>query len=251
MLPANGRGPGIKFAVHGLILDAKAEHLETHAAPDGQTLRAEIHAGDFGGYWLSSTNLSFVIALTAYAVEVAITAKNIGKEIEPIAIGWHPYFVIPSGDRSQARLHVPAAMVAVANDAIPTGRLVRSKERSTIINRPVEFPSTTIHSIPTFPTSGGPMERSMPEWSILRSSTGFVSKAYRLKSRQSKFFTQRQVIRSRRGPVQLHGSVWQGMERDKHRHGVASSPSIRDLEGPAGVIHTRVKLIYLRLESHG
>jgi galactose mutarotase-like enzyme len=82
-----------------------------------------IHAGNFGGHWLSDTDLSFSIALTGEAVEAAVTAKNVGRELEPMAIGWHPYFAIPSGDRAQARLHVPAAMMAVANDAIPTGQL--------------------------------------------------------------------------------------------------------------------------------
>ena len=124
VLPANGRGPGMKMAVHGLILDSKAENLKTHTTPNGQTETAEIHAGDFGGHWLSSTNLSFAVALTADAVDVTITARNIGKETEPMAIGWHPYFVIPSGDRAQTRLHIPATMVAVANDAIPTGQLI-------------------------------------------------------------------------------------------------------------------------------
>ncbi len=33
-----------------------------------------------------------------------------------MAIGWHPYFSIPSGDRTQARLHLPASRRAVVND---------------------------------------------------------------------------------------------------------------------------------------
>jgi aldose 1-epimerase len=43
-----------------------------------------------------------------------------------MSIGWHPYFAIPSGDRSQARLHIPATYVAVVNnydDVFPTGKL--------------------------------------------------------------------------------------------------------------------------------
>jgi len=44
----------------------------------------------------------------------------------PIGIGWHPYFALPSGNRQQARLHIPAKMRAVANnydDVFPTGDL--------------------------------------------------------------------------------------------------------------------------------
>ncbi len=130
-LPANsgGKAPGSskqgssKYAMHGLILNAKTEDLQTHSTADGQTETGVIHAGNFGGHWLSDTDLSFSIALTGGAVDAVVTAKNVGRELEPMAIGWHPYFAIPSGDRAQARLHVPAAMMAVANDAIPTGQL--------------------------------------------------------------------------------------------------------------------------------
>jgi len=127
VLPGGGRGAPRPFAIHGLILKSKAENLHTLTTPDGQTETAEIDAGDFGGHWLSSTELNFRIALTAEAVDVTVTAKNVGKEAEPMAIGWHPYFRIPSGDRAQARIHVPGAMVAVANQAIPTGQLIPVK----------------------------------------------------------------------------------------------------------------------------
>ena len=126
VLPANsgGRQPGAsKYAIHGLILDSKVEDLQTQTTADGETETGVIHAGNFGGHWLSDTDLHFSIALTGGTIEAAITAKNVGKELEPMAIGWHPYFAIPSGDRAQARLHVPAAMMAVANDSIPTGQL--------------------------------------------------------------------------------------------------------------------------------
>ena len=55
-----------------------------------------------------------------------ITAKNVGSAAEPMAIGWHPYFALPSGDRTQARLHIPAAKLAEVNnydDVFPTGKL--------------------------------------------------------------------------------------------------------------------------------
>ncbi len=43
-----------------------------------------------------------------------------------MAIGWHPYFAIPSGDRTQARLHIPAAKLAAVDNydqVFPTGEL--------------------------------------------------------------------------------------------------------------------------------
>lgn len=128
-LPANwqGKNPGARpHAMHGLILDSQAGDLRTVTTPDGQTETAVIHAGNFGGHWLSSTDLTFNVALSGDSVELIVTASNVGSESEPMAIGWHPYFALPSGDRAQARLHVPASMVATVNnydDVFPTGQL--------------------------------------------------------------------------------------------------------------------------------
>jgi aldose 1-epimerase len=128
-LPANfpSKQPGGRVvAIHGLITQAKVEDLQTQTTPDGQTVTGVVHAGDFGGHWLSDTDLNLTIALTGDAVDATITARNVGKELEPISIGWHPYFQIPSGHRAQVRLHIPASTMAVVNnysDAFPTGQL--------------------------------------------------------------------------------------------------------------------------------
>jgi len=115
-----------KHAMHGLILASQTDNVQTLPIADGQSLTGVIHAGDFGGHWLSQTDLSFVITLTGSAVDATIVAKNVGKDPEPMAIGWHPYFAIPSGDRKQVLLHIPAQQVAAINnyqDVFPTGDL--------------------------------------------------------------------------------------------------------------------------------
>ena len=128
-LPANwsGKKAGApKHAIHGLILESKAEDVKTEDTSDGQTVTGTIHAGNFGGYWPSDTDLDFKIELHANAVDAIITAKNTGKTAEPMGIGWHPYFSIPSGDRTQVRLEVPGSMLAEVNnydDVFPTGKL--------------------------------------------------------------------------------------------------------------------------------
>src|SRR5271163_853443 len=132
-LPANfkGKKDGAELhSIHGLILKSQAESLNTETTADGQTETGVIHAGDFGGHRLSKTDVSFSIALTGGAIDTTITAKNVGDEPEPMAIGWHPYFAIPSGDRTQARIHIPAEKLALVNnydDVFPTGKLVPVK----------------------------------------------------------------------------------------------------------------------------
>ena len=59
-LPANniGKNPGAeRHAMHGLILKAKADDVRVKDIPGGQQVTGVIHAGDFGGHWLSKTDL--------------------------------------------------------------------------------------------------------------------------------------------------------------------------------------------------
>ncbi len=128
-LPADfaGKQPGArKHAIHGLILASKVENIQKTTTADGQAVSGILHAGNFGGHWLSNTDLNFSISLAGDAVTATITAKNVGSVAEPMSIGWHPYFAIPSEDRTQARLRIPAAKLATVNnydDVFPTGQL--------------------------------------------------------------------------------------------------------------------------------
>jgi aldose 1-epimerase len=112
--------------MHGLIFKDPGQDLRTETIADGQTATAVIHAGSFGGHWLSETDLHFTFSLTGESVDEKITATNVGHEDEPMAIGAHPYFAIPSENRAQARLHIPAEKVAGITsyqEEMPTGEL--------------------------------------------------------------------------------------------------------------------------------
>ncbi|MGD0938286.1 MAG: aldose 1-epimerase [Terracidiphilus sp.] len=129
-LPANNIGKlptAERHAMHGLILKSKTEDLKVDQIPGGQQISGVIRAGDFGGHWLSKTQLAIVIRLTAEAVDVTIEASNAGTEDEPMAIAWHPYFNLPSGNRAQVRLSVPGDKVAEVDgydNVFPTGKLL-------------------------------------------------------------------------------------------------------------------------------
>lgn len=133
-LPANWKDAnnpnGEWHAMHGLIMNRQTDSVSTQTSADGQTITGVIHAGNFGGHWPSSTDLNFSISLNGDAVESTITAKNVGNEPEPMAIGWHPYFSFPSGDRKQAKLHIPGDKRAEVNnygDVFPTGKILPVK----------------------------------------------------------------------------------------------------------------------------
>jgi galactose mutarotase-like enzyme len=129
-LPANniGKLPNAeRHAMHGLILKSKTDEVSVTDISGGQEVSGVIRAGDFGGHWLSKTDLVVTVRLTAEAVDVSITARNVGKEAEPIAIAWHPYFNLPSGDRSQVRVSIPADHIAEVDgydNVFPTGKVL-------------------------------------------------------------------------------------------------------------------------------
>ncbi len=130
-LPANniGKLPGAeRHAMHGLILKAKTDDVSVTDIPGGKEVAGVIHAGDFGGHWLSKSQFVITIRLTAEYVDATVEARNVGTEPEPMAIAWHPYFNLPSGDRAQARVQIPGSTVAEVDgydNVFPTGKIVK------------------------------------------------------------------------------------------------------------------------------
>lgn len=128
-LPANagGRQPGAeRYSMHGLILASRVDELHRETTGTQDIVRASLHAGDFGGCWVSATDIEFENVLTSDSFTVTVKAKNTGGEPLPMGIGWHPYFNLPSGKREQARLHLPARKRTRVNDydeVLPTGEV--------------------------------------------------------------------------------------------------------------------------------
>jgi galactose mutarotase-like enzyme len=132
-LPANNIGglpTAERHAMHGLILKAKTDEVKVVKVPGGEQVTGVIHGGNFGGHWLSKTDLVVTVTLSANAVDASIVAHNVGSEAEPFAIAWHPYFNLPSGDRRQARVRIPASTAAEVDNydnVFPTGKLLPVK----------------------------------------------------------------------------------------------------------------------------
>lgn len=127
---ANGGGQregAEQYAIHGLILGRPVDAWERVDTAQSAAVRATLHAGDFGGCWLSDTRVDFHMALRADAVDLRLTATNAGHEPLPMGMGWHPYFALPSGVREQARIRIPARTRMAVNDydeVLPTGELL-------------------------------------------------------------------------------------------------------------------------------
>ena len=129
-LDANWKGKepkAIEHAMHGLILGRPVDFFSTAANADAATVTATLNAGDFNGHWPSKTSVNFKSSLTKDGFTFTVTATNAGTENLPVGFAWHPYFNLPSGDRTQARLHIPAKTRALVNnydDVFPTGKAV-------------------------------------------------------------------------------------------------------------------------------
>jgi aldose 1-epimerase len=132
-LPAGwaGKNPGAeKHAIHGLILKSQFQDIQQQNGPEESSVSGVLHAGNFGGRWLSQTDVNVQTVLKNDALEMTITTKNVGQEPLPMGIAFHPYFNFPSGDRKQAKLHLPADKRALVNnydDVFPTGKIVPVK----------------------------------------------------------------------------------------------------------------------------
>ena len=132
-LPANwssGKPGAEKHSIHGLMRRAKFKNIKVKNGSRESTGSATLHAGNFDGHWLSDTDVQVATTLSHDAFEMTVTAKNVGHEALPMGIGWHPYFVLPSGDRAQVRLHLPGETRAVMNnydDTFTTGERVAVK----------------------------------------------------------------------------------------------------------------------------
>lgn len=125
-LPRNwgGKAPGAEqYAMHGLILQTPV----SFAQPALDCVTSRLEAGDFGGRWPGRCALTVEWRLAGGGLSLTVVAENTGRDPMPIGIGWHPYFVLPSGRREQARLRLPARARAEVNnydEVLPTGALL-------------------------------------------------------------------------------------------------------------------------------
>lgn len=126
-LPHNGGGhePGaVPYALHGLILDLAFDDVHQ---PASDTVTGVVRDHDFRGRWPSRADIAVTWRLSGGGLGLEVQVTNVGDEVLPLGIGWHPWFRLPSGQRDQVRLSIPAgSRAAVTNydEVLPTGQLL-------------------------------------------------------------------------------------------------------------------------------
>jgi hypothetical protein len=167
----------------------------------------------------------------------------VGDEPEPMAIGWHPYFAIPSGDRKQARLLVPAEKLALVNnydDVFPTGKLVPVKsyeggkyDYNAKGGKPLgdDFLDDNFS---TLKRTGGKVDVQLTD-PAANYGIHILGISPEIKTVQVYAPPPNSSPPSRNSSISA--TLWQGMARHGHRHGHAQAGRVGDLACPAGAVY--------------
>ena len=111
-LPANWRGqkPGAQVvSIHGLLLRSQFENVNLQNGSSESRVSADFHAGDFNGHWLSQTDIQVKAVLRDTSFEIEVETKNVGTDLLPMSVAFHPGFIFPSGQRAQVSYTSPLA----------------------------------------------------------------------------------------------------------------------------------------------
>ncbi len=123
-VPTNAEGQA-GVSKGGLLSRRGADN--TTLMSEGSAVSALFHATDFDGHWPSTTEINMYASLSQNSMVLTVTARNAGGQAEPMGIGWHPRFTIPSGNRNAALVRLPGGqqleIINRAKDAV-TGHTV-------------------------------------------------------------------------------------------------------------------------------
>ena len=114
-------------AVGGLLSGLDADSAQPTGMSQSTQAMAVFSNTDFDGHWLSKTDVNVQVQMQAHAMLLTVTAKNVGGIPEPMGIGWHPRFLILSGQRDSAQVRIPGGELLEVVDTtkgLPSGRLL-------------------------------------------------------------------------------------------------------------------------------
>jgi len=118
---------GVGSAEGGLFWSQASDSVKTHVMPDGGAAQVLFHSGSFDKHWISQTDVTTRVQMSGRAIEMTVTAQNVGTVAEPIGIGWRPKFRILSGERTKESLQMPNSVrvdVPSRLARMPSGKLL-------------------------------------------------------------------------------------------------------------------------------
>jgi galactose mutarotase-like enzyme len=119
-------GLGRPIAEGGMLNSLSADTSQSTPETQPTSASATFRGTDFDQHWPSRNDVSVSATLSARTIDLTVTVKNTGDQPEPMGIGWHPRFVIPSGDRDGVELRLPGGeQLEIADHAkgTPSGKI--------------------------------------------------------------------------------------------------------------------------------
>ncbi|MCX2525230.1 aldose 1-epimerase [Larsenimonas rhizosphaerae] len=62
--------------------------------------------------------LELTLTLAENRLDWSLAATNVGQEVAPVGLGWHPYFLPPGGKLDACSVRLPASQTVVTNDEL-------------------------------------------------------------------------------------------------------------------------------------
>ena len=122
-------GTAGRSVAEGGLLSSEAANASSSERGDGAAANGVFSDTAFADHWPSRTSVSVAVQLEARTLDLVVSTRNTGSEPEPMGIGWHPRFTIPSGNRDAADLKLPNGQVLEVTDRVrdlPTGKLLEA-----------------------------------------------------------------------------------------------------------------------------
>ena len=110
-----GETIGGELALHGLIADQVFELIELK--PD--YLRAKVRVPKLEGYPFEvEIEVTYQISSSPHRLSLDMVAHNKGTGDAPITLGWHPYFLCPTGRAKNAKVTIAAENLVVTDEQL-------------------------------------------------------------------------------------------------------------------------------------
>lgn len=122
------RLPPTNIAIHGMLTSSDAWQV-TEVAADANsahvTSRFEFWKyPDLMANWPFAHEYEMTYKLSGGQLEVITTVLNKSTQPMPLAIGYHPYYVLPDVPRDEATAHIPAKTAVITDDKlVATGEM--------------------------------------------------------------------------------------------------------------------------------